>query len=209
MDWLLQLDDTLFRFINLTLSNPLFDVVMPWLSGNDFFVWIAALAAAALVWASGRKGLLCVLMIAVVVLAGDTFICFPLKKAIGRPRPYVTIPETKLLTGKGRSDQAMPSSHAANWFAVSTVLFIYYRRRAWPVLIPAVLVSFSRVYNGAHHPGDVLASALLGSAYATVFVFGLDALWRWAGKKWFPQWMHTTPSLITPNPVTHATPRGT
>ncbi len=50
MSWLHALDVSLFRFINDTLSNPLFDVVMPWLSGNQLFVPAVLLLIAVLLW---------------------------------------------------------------------------------------------------------------------------------------------------------------
>ena len=37
MHWLQALDTSLFRLVNQSLSNPLFDRVMPWFSGNRFF----------------------------------------------------------------------------------------------------------------------------------------------------------------------------
>jgi membrane-associated phospholipid phosphatase len=46
----------------------------------------------------------------------------------------------------------MPSSHAANWFAATMILFIYYRRSLWFMLPGAILVSFSRIYNGVALP---------------------------------------------------------
>jgi len=43
----------------------------------------------------------------------------------------------------------MPSAHAANWFAAVAVAFIYYRRSLWFSLPMAIVVSISRIYNGA------------------------------------------------------------
>ena len=44
MDWLQTLDIELFRFINLRLINPVFDVVMPFASGNALFRPLLVLA---------------------------------------------------------------------------------------------------------------------------------------------------------------------
>ena len=94
----------------------------------------------------------------------------------------------------------MPSSHAANWFAATMILFIYYRRSLWFMLPGAILVGFSRIYNGVHYPSDVLAGAILGAGYAAASVWSLNALWQWAGQKWFPLWWRKFPSLLNPRP---------
>ena len=39
MHWLQTLDTDLFHFINRSLSNPLFDRLMPVLSGNGVMQW--------------------------------------------------------------------------------------------------------------------------------------------------------------------------
>ncbi len=91
---------------------------------------------------------------------------------------------------------SMPSSHAANWFAAAMVALIYYRRSLWFMLPLAVLVSFSRVYNGVHYPSDVLAGAILGAGCGAAVVWSLDGLWGWAGRRWFPLWWRKLPSLL-------------
>src|SRR4051794_8131755 len=50
MHWLYTLDVSLFRFINLRLSNPLFDRVMPFFSGNPVFFPLLIGAALLLIW---------------------------------------------------------------------------------------------------------------------------------------------------------------
>ena len=80
-------------------------------------------------------------------------------------------------TGSG----SMPSAHAANWFAVTMVVFLFYRRSLWFMLPMAVAVSFSRVYNGVHYPGDVLAGAILGAGYGAAGVVALQTVWNRAG----------------------------
>lgn len=148
----------------------------------------------ALAWKGGIRGRICVAMLLMVICVGDGWICNTIKHALQRPRPFVTLSDVHLLLGKGGSG-SMPSSHAANWFAATMVTYIFYRR-SWYILMPlAVLVSFSRIYNGVHYPSDVLAGAVLGAGYAVAIVFGVDLLWSFIGRRWFPIWWGRLPSL--------------
>ena len=87
MTWLQSLDLSILRLVRDTLRNPLFDWLMPILSGNALFAPGLILAAALLAWKGGVRGRLCLFMLVLVVLAGDNFICNPLKNLIGRARP--------------------------------------------------------------------------------------------------------------------------
>ena len=134
MDWLQTLDAELFRFINLSLINPVCDVVMPLASGNALFRPLLLLAGILLVWKGQVRGLVCALMLALILPLGDGLICNTIKHAVGRPRPFVVMPEVHHPVNAVKSAglfASMPSSHAANWFAASMILFIYYRRSAW------------------------------------------------------------------------------
>jgi undecaprenyl-diphosphatase len=91
---------------------------------------------------------------------------------------------------------SMPSAHAANWFALTMVLFLFYRRSLWFMLPLALTVSFSRIYNGVHYPSDVLAGMILGAGYAAAVVVALQTLWNRIGKKWFPRRHAQFPSLL-------------
>ena len=221
MHWLQTLDTELFRFINLTLVNPVLDVGMPLASHNPLFGPLLAVALVLLVWKGRARGALCVLMLALILPLGDGMVCNTLKHAIERPRPYAALADVHRPGSNASSDSmappappqatrtvpptyppgsltSMPSSHAANWFAATMILFIYYRRSVWFMLPAAVVVGFSRIYNGVHYPSDVLVGAILGAGYAAAGVWSLNALWQWAGQKWFPLWWKTLPSLMAP-----------
>jgi hypothetical protein len=101
---------------------------------------------------------------------------------------------------------SLPSSHAANWFSMTMVLLIYYRRTIWVMLPMAVLVGLSRIYNGVHYPSDVLAGAVLGAGYSAAIIWLMDALWQSWGARWFPLWKAQWPSLIRPARVLGAAP---
>jgi membrane-associated phospholipid phosphatase len=220
VDWLQTVDVALFRFINETLSNPLFDGLMPFASGNLFFLPAVLGLALWMVWKGGTRGRLCVLMLALIVGPGDGLICKTIKDTVARPRPYVALPDVRLPgarnrhraepmaamgnqeSGLGRVSgrpgyRSMPSSHAANWFAAGMICLAYYRR-SWRLMLPlACLVSFSRVYNGVHYPSDVLAGAILGAGYAVAGLWAVNSLWQWIGPKWFPCWWEALPTLVT------------
>jgi membrane-associated phospholipid phosphatase len=197
MSWLHSLDVALFRFINLTLSNPLFDRVMPFFSGNSLFVPLLLVLAAILVWRAGVQGRVCLVMLVLVVCLGDPLIVNTLKHAAGRLRPFNEIHDTITRVGRGGS-YSMPSAHTANWTAAMVVLLVYFRRTVFFMLPLAATVGFSRIYNGVHYPSDVLVGALLGAGYAAALVWSLDGLWRWAGSRWFPLWWARLPSLLKP-----------
>lgn len=196
-----QLDIRLFRIFNQDLSNPVLDAIMPGLSGTSpvlrFFYPLMVAAAVLLVLRGKRRGLLCLLALGLVIAIGDGFICNTLKHVIGRERPFLVLEDVRCLVGKGGSG-SMPSSHAANWFSAAMVAFIYYRRSAYFMLPAALLVSFSRVYNGIHYPSDVLMGAVLGAGYAAAIIWSLDALWQWVGRRWFPLWWAKLPRLLAP-----------
>jgi len=196
MDWLLNLDVEAFRLINRAGSNPFFDQIMPILSGNAFFFPALVVVGLLLICKGRSRGIICLLMLALAVGLCDGWICRLLKEVVGRPRPFLTLSDVHCLIGKGGSF-SMPSSHAANWFAATLITAVYYRRSLWFMLPMALLVSYSRVYNGVHYPSDVLIGALIGVGTAGAVLWVTDSFWQFIGKKWFPFWWANMPSLIS------------
>ncbi len=204
MHWLQTLDTSLFYFINRSLSNPFFDWLMPILSGgNGVMRWFVPLAIAAIVamLCFGKARLrLCALMIFLVVALGDPLVVNTIKQAVDRPRPCITLPDVVERLGCTQTG-SMPSAHAANWFAATMIVFLFYRKKTCvtlPMLIVALAVSFSRVYNGVHYPSDVLAGAILGAGYAAALAIAFESAWQFFGKKFFPLWHAQMPSLLNP-----------
>jgi len=197
LDWLQSADGALFRLINLGLSNRLFDRVMPLASDNPVFVPLIIVVLVALVWRGGARGRVCAALLVLSLCVGDWGISDAVKNGAARLRPFNLFPDAHVLGGRGGSF-SMPSSHAVNWFAGTMVAFIFYRRSIYYMLPLALLVGFSRVYNGMHYPGDVLAGAIIGAGSGAGVVWSADAVWQWAGRRWFPLWHAQLPRLIQP-----------
>jgi len=198
MTWLQSLDTAGFHWVNQAWANPLFDQLMPFLSGNRLFGPALVLTALLLCWRGGARGRVCLLMLVLLVgLVANAAVVDALKHAFARPRPFLSLPDTRVLVGRGGSG-SMPSGHAATWFAALVIVRCYYRRSWWFMLPLAALVSLSRIYNGVHYPSDVLAGACCGLALGFGGVWGLHALWQFAGRRWFPLWWRQLPSLREP-----------
>ena len=198
MSWFHTLDADSFRFINLRLSNPACDAVMPFFSSNPFFIPSLLILAVLLVWKGGTRGRVFIFMMVLVLSLGETGVVNTLKQALGRLRPFHSIAEAQVLVGKGGSG-SFPSSHASSWFAATLIAAVYYRRSVWWMLPMAVLIAFSRVYLGVHYPSDVLAGAILGAGYAAAGLWGIHWVWQWAGPKWFLPWWRGLPSVLDPD----------
>ncbi len=97
-----------------------------------------------------------------------------------RPRPFIAHPGSVHILISHANDGSFPSDHAAAGFAIAMTLWIMHRRWGTFALVVAAVMSYARVFDGVHYPGDVLAGAVIGLAAAwAVMRWGerpLDAL---------------------------------
>ena len=140
--------------------DPVF--VAATVAGYAGLLWIAL--APALAALAKRPVLAVTAATAGSVWAAD-LLATAIKLWVGRPRPFQALPESVALL-KGTVGSSFPSGHAATSFAGAVVLVLLLRRAVPALLALALLVSYSRVYVGAHYPFDVVAGALLGAAVA-------------------------------------------
>ncbi len=155
-----EADTALFIFINSGLRNAFFDWVMPVVTTRTFLVFLPFLLVLA---GRHRMKFLPAAAAGLLAIAMADAASHVLKDLFMRPRPCAVLENVHLLVGCGRSF-SLPSSHAANSFAVAAALwFLLKDRLAALLVLPAVLISFSRIAVGVHYPADVLAGALVGS----------------------------------------------
>ncbi len=84
---------------------------------------------------------------------------------IDRARPYEAMTGVHVLVDK-TTDFSFPSDHATAVGAVAVGLLLTNRRWGIVAAVLAIVMAFTRVYVGAHYPGDVLAGLALGGIVA-------------------------------------------
>lgn len=170
IEYLNQLDMQLFLFLN-GLHNSFFDPIMYWLSDKD--VWIPFyLLIAFLIIKHYKKDSILILVFAVVALViCDQAASHLIKFLVERLRPSHEPAFAGLvhLSKAGPGGQyGFVSSHTANAIGLAVYLLLVldksFKILKYIVFIWAVLVAYSRIYNGVHYPGDVLCGGILGAA---------------------------------------------
>ena len=139
---------------------------------NDVFVWISNLGVWGwifIVVALVAAYLLRRPQVLLFTLAADgvaELVQWVVKRAVDRPRPHLPPTEPHPLV-KLPSDPSFPSGHATVSFACAVTIALLVPRLAFPAILLAVAIGYSRVYVGVHYPLDVIAGAALGAAIAT------------------------------------------
>lgn len=175
---LLDFDTNLFYWINSGWSNPLFDIIMPFLRNK--YVWIPfyIFIASFFLFNFGKKGYFLVLFMVLTASTSDMVSNHLFKKQCKRIRPCNTELSVPIIQrvpcGSGYS---FTSNHAANHFAIATflalILGLKNRKIVVSLFIWALSISLAQVYVGLHYPFDILGGAMIGILtgllYSSVF----------------------------------------
>ena len=90
-----------------------------------------------------------------------------LKDLVARVRPCDIDTTVKLLVERPTGG-SFPSAHTALAFASAASVFLHHKKAGIAVLVPAVLIAFSRLYLFVHFPTDVLGGIVLGVLAALI-----------------------------------------
>jgi undecaprenyl-diphosphatase len=158
-----KLDETLLRWINVDLSNPIGDFIFPLFNRTAPFFPLIAILLVVLILKNSRRIWLIAGVAILCLIIGDFFIFNPLKQWIARPRPAATLSFVHTALASGATGGfSFPSSHTANAFLLATVLGYFFKQARVAAFIAAGFIGLSRIYVGVHYPSDVMGSALLG-----------------------------------------------
>jgi len=166
-------EERFLLFLQESIRNPVLDRVMQFITslGDAGFLAILVCIVLLCIKKYRRAGAAASLSLILDFVAVNLV----LKNLVARTRPYDML-ENLLLITKRPSDWSFPSGHAGACFAVASVLFFCLPRRfGIPALVLAALISFSRLYVGAHYPTDVLGGMMIGCITGWI-AYGL--LWK-------------------------------
>jgi membrane-associated phospholipid phosphatase len=122
----------------------------------------------------------------ILFLAGDRLVAYEfilgsitlwmvvelVKALVRRSRPIFRVTQARIV-GYRAIGRSFPSGHTSQAFFMATLMAPYFHASAWVVFFLyaiALLVGITRMYVGAHYPRDVLAGAILGSAWGLLGV---------------------------------------
>jgi undecaprenyl-diphosphatase len=215
------MDQAIFHLINQQWTNPVFDLLMPAVSASEIWKPIFVVIALIALVFGGFKARACVVSLLIAFLVTEQVTTI-LKFTFDRHRPkqvqavrMVEMERTRpaLLSlfkkvtirysdqsDRNKSGPSFPSGHMTNNSVIATCLTIFYRRRGALYWIVAFAVGYSRIYLGAHWPSDILSTFFLAVGETLVILAALELVWRFAIRKWKPEFFQRHPSLILDSP---------
>jgi undecaprenyl-diphosphatase len=215
------MDKTLLLFINREWTNPFMDKLMATFTSFDVWMPILLLVVLLLLWRGNFQVRSFVLVTLLTIGFGDGVFTQIMKKLVNRPRPsqaLAEVREVKLEKTKPAflgiwhpvqvslsnpppgpvAGRSFPSGHAMNNTIIATLAIVFFGRLGALYIIPAAIVSYSRIYCGSHWPSDVLVSIVLGIGFSLISASIVNHVYQWLASKWFPKFYRRQPSLFDP-----------
>ena len=163
-----KIDAWVFLFFNLRGARPIWlDRIM---SGyTQIGSAIAALGIALVLYLANNRLLAYDLILGTLTL---WMVVEMVKFLIHRSRPFIRITQARIV-GRQAIGQSFPSGHTSQTFFLATMMVQHFHTSVWASILLytiALLVGITRMYVGAHYPRDVLAGAILGSAWGLLGV---------------------------------------
>ncbi|MBP5326516.1 MAG: phosphatase PAP2 family protein [Bacteroidales bacterium] len=192
-----SIDEAVFWWIN-NHHNTAFDWLFWTVSEKWSWLIFIAIVYCLVVLRKDRRNWHWVLLgIALCFLFADQISSNAIKDGVQRLRPCYALQNVRMFhTNKGGL-YGFVSSHAANAFAISMFICLWYGKRRnknhesplsnndvrtavlpWIMFAWAFLVGYSRPYLGKHYPGDVLCGALIGIGVGAMIYFVISVIRR-------------------------------
>lgn len=164
-----ELDRQLFLWLN-GLHHPWLDQPMYYMSEGAFWipVYVGMLYMVAKTY-NWKMALLSLLGVGLTIFFADRGSVELFKEVFQRYRPsrnHEIGPLVHIVNDYRGGLYGFISSHASNFFGVSTFVFMLVRKRfaktAWLLFVWAALIAYTRIYLGVHYPSDIFVGTLYG-----------------------------------------------
>jgi undecaprenyl-diphosphatase len=173
MDTLKNIDYQLFRIINGS-NNRVLDFLMYWISDKwiwlPLYIWVFYM----LIRYMGKKLIWFALLTGGLIALSDQLSVY-IKFFFQRLRPChdpQLVSTIHLVNSECGGQYGFLSSHASNTMTLvlllSAILPSQYNAVKIRLLIYLIIVGYSRIYLGAHFPGDIIAGWMLGIFVACI-----------------------------------------
>jgi membrane-associated phospholipid phosphatase len=161
-----KVDDVGFAFLNTRGIRPRWlDWIM--LGATQLGNGLTAFFLSLYFFFNGSRRLAYELMLGILSL---WLIVELIKALVQRPRPAFNLNQVRMVGYRDRG-RSFPSGHTSQVFFIATLLS-HRLAVGWEtvllIYLAALFVGLTRLYVGAHYPRDVLAGAILGSAWGLV-----------------------------------------
>jgi undecaprenyl-diphosphatase len=169
-------DTYLLLFFN-HLNNPFLDFIFYWIS--DKWIWVPLYVVLAwIIYKKERsKFFILIFFIAAAITISDQIASAVIKEHVMRLRPChdpLIADKIHLVNDYCGGQYGFISSHAANVFTLASLVVNLFKKEKFSlhifIWIWASVVSFSRIYLGAHYPADVLAGVILGIIIGKIII---------------------------------------
>jgi|ERR1700757_2373344 undecaprenyl-diphosphatase len=213
------MDKTLLLFINREWTNPFLDWLMA--TFTSFDVWMPILLAVVLLllWRGNFQARSFVVVTLLTIGFTDGVFTQSMKKLINRPRPSQALAEVREVSLEKATPailgicepvqvslseppegpvigRSFPSGHAMNNTVIATLAVLFFGRLGALYIIPAGIVSYSRIYCGSHWPSDVIVSIVLGVGFSLTIASIVNLVYKRLVSRWFPKLYRDHPSLF-------------
>lgn len=164
-------------FININLSNIVFDFIMPLFDNPKKWILPILILWISLCIKDKKNKYKLLIMVPAVILLADQFGAF-IKNLELRDRPWYFFGSDIInhLGGYGGKHKSFPSNHAANICAIATIFSYIYNNLKYIFWFFAIIIMFSRVYIGVHFPLDVFIGMIIGVSFG-ISLISLSINW--------------------------------
>ena len=148
--------------------TPVWDNIMSWIAGETSWIPLYVILMIVIIYRERPyRFIITIVFIAITVALCDRTSVL-IKNLIERPRPShdPEIANLVILVNNYKGGvYGFVSSHAANVFGAATFLTNQFKHYKWSFFLFAwaIIVSYSRIYQGVHYPLDIICGATLGT----------------------------------------------